>query len=96
MVDLKLVEITNDRAIAALVRMFATGARASTPAQVDSQLNSAYAADNFVDHVDSELGRGIGIPMLGTYFRIHEKAQMRIVDLRNVRASLADQFQFPA
>ena len=91
--DLQSIQLGQDEIVASLELRFTSNTRASAPAQVHGQLDAAGAVHDLVDHIDGKVGGGIGVGILRAHLRIDEQAEMRVVDLHDIRARLANQFQ---
>ena len=61
---------------------------------MDSELDSAQAIGDFVDHLHREGRGGVRVGILASHGGINEQAQVRIVNLRDVCAGIAHEFQF--
>ena len=80
-----------DRAVGAGVMLLAAHARAGPPAEMHRELDPAEAVDERVDHVDGEVRRAVRVVVAAAHVRIDEEAQVRIVDLDDVDADVADE-----
>ena len=69
-------------------------ARAGAPAEMHGNLDAAHAADDFVDHVGGKRRCGVRVGVFRAHGGVNEQAKMRVVNLRDVRAGVAHQFQF--
>ena len=96
MMHFETVQLLDNRTVTAAVGLFAARARAGAATKMHGDFDAGDAADDLIDHVDRKSGRGIGVGIFGAHAGIHEQAKMRVVDLRDVRAGIADQFQFAA
>src|SRR5688572_32439782 len=92
MLDLEPVELRQDGSVGTGMVFFAAHAGAGAATKMYREFDSAEAFHHRIDHVDRKVGRPIRIVVALPYIRIDEKAKMRIVDLHDVDAARADQF----
>ena len=88
---LQPVQLRQDRPVGAGVVLLAAHARAGAAAQMHRELDAREAFDHRVRHLDREIGRAIGIVVGLAHVGIDEQAQVRIVDLHDVDADVADE-----
>src|SRR5215831_18008512 len=94
MLRLELVQVPDDRSIAATIGVFASGARTGSAAEVDGYRYPGDSVHNLIDHFYGKCCCIIRIGVSGPHEGIDEKTEVRIVDLGNVRAGVADQLEF--
>src|SRR3954468_2846291 len=94
--DFELVQMPNDRAVAARMGMLAASASAGASAKVHGDFDSLNASDDFIDHLHRNRGGSVRIGILLADVGVNEEAEVRIVDLSDVSARISHQFQFAA
>ena len=90
------VQLADDRPVATAERLLSARPCTRSPAQVHGGTDPGDAIHYLVHRVHGEVRRAIGVVVSGAHPGVHEQAQMRIVDLGDVGAGVADQLQLAA
>ena len=96
MIHLQAVELAEYRSVTPGVGSFAPGAGACATAEVNRKLDIVKAFDDLVYHIDAEVRSMFGVVIFSADVGIDEQAKVRVINLYNGNAFLAQQFNFAA
>src|SRR5439155_20080799 len=95
-IDLQAVELGENFVISAGVLGFAADARAGAAAEVNGQLQVGKTIHHRVEHVDGEVLGFLRVFILRADGGVDEEAQVRVVDLNDGGAGVAQKLQLLA
>ena len=96
MIHLQPVELAKNGSVAPGVSGFAPGAGTGAAAEVNGCLDIAEPFDNLVNHIDTEISGAVSSGVVRADFRVNKQAKVRVVNLNDSDAFLAQELDFAA